>query len=204
MLTCINRIRDKKGKIISYMLINEHGEYQEINATVLKVNMSKYGMTVDNLKLTSNGRILFIENKEIPMTDMQFANFIVEELTKIIENSEYKPFITLSKNIEQYSARISLHMNMYKNGVNMNCEFLRIVISSVGDGINFYSQLPKKVAIKNNGKLVDITIFDLKSLQYDRNKIDKKIITSNLKNNFKYSVDSCIKVFKQATKRKGV
>lgn len=202
MLTCVNRIRDEKGKIISYILINEHHEYQEVDAMVLKVNMSKYGMKVDNLKLTSNGRILYLENKDIPMTDIRFANFIVEELTKIIENSKYKPFITLHKNIEPDSSRILLFIHMNKNGVTIDCEFLRIVMTSVGDGINFYRQLPKKVIIKNNGTLVDVTIVDLKSSQYDRNRLDKKMIISSLKNDFNYSVDSCIKVFEQATKRK--
>lgn len=68
--TCINKCYDKNKVILGYQLQNkETGEVIEVDPKVLKQNIYNKKVVVDNLKLTSDYRL--IDNKDTKSIDIE-------------------------------------------------------------------------------------------------------------------------------------
>lgn len=57
-LAYISKIRNRAGKIVSYQLIDDKGQIGSLNAGSLKKAIKIGNIVVDNLKLTSDGRLI--------------------------------------------------------------------------------------------------------------------------------------------------
>lgn len=57
-VTCIQKVRDPQGKIISYVLEDCHGNQKVVEPLDLKASIINSDIAVSNLKLTSDGRLI--------------------------------------------------------------------------------------------------------------------------------------------------
>lgn len=59
--TCIKINKDRKGRIETYELIDEHGNRLVLDSNNIKMNMNMGNLVVDNLKISIDGRLLAVK-----------------------------------------------------------------------------------------------------------------------------------------------
>lgn len=83
-LFCSGRKFDDNGKIIGYTLVNECGEVIRVSSAELKENMINGRVSVDNLKLSKDGKILLDKSYNTHETQNNaFKKRLINLLTKI-------------------------------------------------------------------------------------------------------------------------
>jgi hypothetical protein len=68
-VTCLYKYRDNSGKIVGYKLQDIHGKIQDIEASSLKNMIASNQIEVNNLTLTSDGRLMTTTPKIQSLTD---------------------------------------------------------------------------------------------------------------------------------------
>lgn len=195
-LTCINKEVDSKGKVISYTLQDENGNVQTINALTLKAEMRQFGTKIDNLKLTSDGRLITVKSKNKPMSDLEIAKYCSQELAKIINNNPCNRYIKLYEQFLGYTNNILVNINEFVNGVTMDCDFLKLSINSENDKVILYCETAHKVSTKNSRTLVKIDIYKDNRMSINRKSINLYKISNFLEEKFKESLSNCYTTFK--------
>lgn len=83
-LICSGRKFDDNGKIIGYTLVNECGEIFRVSSTELRESMINGRVSVDNLKLSKDGKILLDKNYKTHETQNDiFKKRLISLLIKI-------------------------------------------------------------------------------------------------------------------------
>lgn len=95
MITCIDKIRDKSGNIIGYILKDENNNIREFDAYTLKSKIMSREFIVENLKLTSDNRLIDCKPSEIEAKE-----------PKIDVEDKYKQAI-ICKKLCQYTKQAS-------------------------------------------------------------------------------------------------
>lgn len=63
ILTCVNKLRDNRGKVLRYELVEPNGTMHLLNPGELKFYIKSGEYMVTNLHLTSNNRLVDIKYK---------------------------------------------------------------------------------------------------------------------------------------------
>lgn len=61
---CVEKIRNKQGRIIHYILKDEQGKFTKVKTADLKLAIARGAVHVVNLKLTSDGKLIDTNNKD--------------------------------------------------------------------------------------------------------------------------------------------
>lgn len=97
---CIQKFRDKAGKIYGYRLIDLNGNTQDVQPDNLKTAIRNKQIQVVNLTLTSDNRLLDTKEKQLQSKALGEAP-IVPEIPPIVEDTKYnnvaKALILLDK-----------------------------------------------------------------------------------------------------------
>lgn len=90
--TCIQKFRDKRGVIVGYRLQDSNGAVNDVNSLQLKQAIRDGRVSITNLRLTSDGRLVDCGAKEgtaEPDTDLNLMNLILKHVLKHL-NTQYK------------------------------------------------------------------------------------------------------------------
>lgn len=165
-MTCINKIRDPKGKIVSYILVGPDNQQYPCEANILKNKIFNGEVTVDNLTLTSDGRLVdAAKNKEeyngvVGLESTQVAKHFIEKL-----NTEMKLIGIKSSLIKLNSVIDNEEVQLYCIKLNINNATilstnnksipLRLNITS---DIAIAAQFTERKAVETGQKLKDFTL----------------------------------------------
>ena len=102
---CIQKFRDKQGKIYGYRLADVNGQTQDVTSDNLKLAIKTNQITVVNLKLTSDNRLVDTETKLLknevlgapPVANKSKEDKLEEQLTAMLDKPQ-KEFISIVGN----------------------------------------------------------------------------------------------------------
>ncbi len=107
---CILRYKDKNNKIVSYKLKYPNGQIVDISANELKVALSTGKLSVENLQLTSNGRLMLDKYSEIECRTFDISAKPVVLDRKLIKELDFEGSLSFKPNadIEQFTVKAKL------------------------------------------------------------------------------------------------
>lgn len=175
---CINKYVDNKGVARSYILMNEIGETGEFPREMVLAMLQNPTNTIENLKLTSDGKIIFTTDKN-NNTDIKLnylglhpstqLALLLESFNKIIIDD----LNTANKN-GQFDTKIKHYLNAVSTGMNQEaykeyiCNSNSIKVTGVALGAN---REVLGYSIKNVGKNPVIYNESTFRIDTDTNKI---------------------------------
>lgn len=95
VVTCVERTRDNSGKIISYLLQDSTGNQRRFSPNILKQQIFNGIIRVNNLTLTSDGRLLEKTpeqndtNKTVGVSNEILANKFMDLLSRLFDHFEH-------------------------------------------------------------------------------------------------------------------
>lgn len=116
VVTCIDRARDKNGKIMSYLLQDSQGIQKRFTPQILKQMMFNGVMDVNNLTLTSDGRLIekTVAHKSLDTVGIESekaAKWFAQSVSLALSDIEHN--MSWSDEYEAYILRIALADNGY-------------------------------------------------------------------------------------------
>jgi hypothetical protein len=133
-VTCIYKFRDNTGKIIGYKLQDANRNIQDIGATELKNLIASNKLKVDNLTLTSDGRLMSTTPKISDSSDFSLRKeFKGEHATKDAPTRK-NPKDTFAE-IDDIAVKAAALLGMYKYNADVK------IINKVDCGTRYYGDM---------------------------------------------------------------
>lgn len=151
---CIEKFRNKQGKIYAYRLIDLNGQTQDVDADKLKEAIDKKLITIINLTLTSDNRLVDTSTKQLQSSKLGHP--------PIINKEEHSEGIRFDKSKRPYDA------NSYE-------EFMERLAVLLSKTLNFYDNRQFRVMYKTTDD-EDLTYCELVSKEFSYNDKDCKVI----------------------------
>ena len=86
MILCkaIDKIKDKKGITVGYVLADTNGKKVRVNSKDIKKSIKEGKIEVSNLKITSDGRLMFNKNTPNHLNNT-LTNFYKKQLLDVVQ-----------------------------------------------------------------------------------------------------------------------
>jgi len=181
-VTCINKLRDKNNRIVGYVIKDKHGKEMEILSESLKKHIISGDIKVDNLTLTSDGRLIDKGRQEqeiVKYIGLEKNNkgieayYIIEDEQGNKRRVEKQEFLFTLKNgsvrmsnaeliagdtVMSHTRMRSIRNRILENIHSSKLMETRLVLDTVTDGVHFFHTENPKTDIRANreGIAVDI------------------------------------------------